>query len=73
MQSQKSNISELLFTRCLHWNTRACPHRSQAEMGLSAINQLNLYVLSDRTVAALNALCGNCSAFSKKAKRPGPS
>lgn len=73
MQNQKANISELLFTRCLHWNTHACPHRRQSEMGLSAINRSNLYVLSDRTVAVLNALCGNCSAFSKKEKGPGPS
>ena len=67
MMNQKTNISELRFTRCLHWNTLACPHCKQAVMGLSVINQQTLYVLSDDTVAALNTLCRSCRVFSKKA------
>jgi hypothetical protein len=67
---QKTNTSELLFTRCNNWNTRGCPYSKKAVMGLSVINRSNLYVLSDRTVAELNTLCEGCHVFSKKTTDP---
>jgi hypothetical protein len=68
MANENTNISELRFTRCIHWNTHACPHHKETVMGLSVINRSNLYVLSDETVAALNTLCGTCHGFRKKTK-----
>jgi hypothetical protein len=66
MADKKTNTSELRFTRCKNWNTHGCPYQKRAVMGLSVINQSNLYVLSDATVAELNTLCNDCRAFSKK-------
>ena len=66
MTDKRTNTSELLFTRCENWNTRLCPYQKKAVMGLSVINQSNLYVLSDETVGELNDLCNDCRGFSKK-------
>lgn len=66
MADKKSNTCELRFTRCKNWNTRVCPYHKKAVMGLSVINESNLYVLSDETVVELNTLCNDCRAFSKK-------
>ena len=66
MADKKTNTNELRFTRCRNWNTRRCPYHKKAVMGLSVINQSNLYVLSDETVGELNTLCKACSVFSKK-------
>ena len=66
MAKKRATIGELLFIRCAHWDTKGCPHRKEAVMGLSVINRSNLYVLSDETVALLNTLCRDCRVFSKK-------
>ena len=57
---------ELLFARCKNWNTWVCPHRTNAIMGLSIINQDHLFLLSDKTVWQLKKMCQGCSVFSKK-------
>ena len=62
----RSITHELLFTRCENWNTRACPHKNNAAMGLSIINQAHLFLLSDETVSRLRKICRTCQAFKKK-------
>jgi hypothetical protein len=62
----RSITHELLFARCENWNTPACPHLKNAIMGLSLINKKHLFLLSDKTVSQLKALCRQCLAFKKK-------
>ena len=57
---------ELLFARCENWNTVVCPHRTNAIMGLSIINQDHLFLLSDETVWQLKKMCKGCPVFRKK-------
>ena len=62
----RSVTHELLFARCENWNTSACPYLKNAIMGLSLINKEHLFLLSDKTVLQLKALCRQCTAFRKK-------
>ena len=62
----RSITHELLFTRCENWNTSTCPHLKNAIMGLSLINKEHLFLLSDKTVSQLKALCRHCPTFKKK-------
>jgi len=62
----RSITHELLFARCENWNTSACPHLKNAIMGLSLINKKHLFLLSDKTVSQLKALCRQCPDFKKK-------
>jgi hypothetical protein len=57
---------ELLFARCVYWNTPVCPQQANAIMGLSIINQDHLFLLSDETVRQLKKICKGCPAFEKK-------
>lgn len=57
---------ELLFARCGNWNTPACPHQTDAIMGLSIINRDHLFLLSDETVRQLIKICKGCPVFKKK-------
>ena len=57
---------ELLFARCVNWNTPECPQRTNAIMGLSIINQDHLFLLSDATVLQIKKMCKECPFFKKK-------
>ncbi len=51
---------EMIFLKCRHWNTDACPHRSSIPMRLSLLNPAPRLMLSEKTNRQLYRICSNC-------------
>jgi hypothetical protein len=47
----------LIFIKCQNWNTETCPHLRAFHMQLSIKNQLNWFMLNDRSVGILAERC----------------
>ena len=61
----------LNFTRCGCWNTENCPHLEGPYMQLSVIKEPHFWLLADKTVERLNAMCDGCSEFHSKGNKKG--
>ncbi len=55
-----SRSVEMIFLKCRHWNTDACPHRSSIPMRLSLLNPAPRVMLSEKTNCQLFRICSAC-------------
>lgn len=51
---------EMIFLKCLNWNTRECPHRDSIPMRLSMLNPAPRVMLSEATNRQLFRICSAC-------------
>lgn len=51
---------DMIFLKCRHWNTEACPHRSTIPMRLSLLNPAPRIMLAEKTNRQLFRICSSC-------------
>jgi len=51
---------EMIFLKCLRWNTGACPHRNSIPMRLALLNPAPRVMLSEKTNLQLFRICSTC-------------
>ena len=57
---KKASSVEMIFLKCRHWNTDACPHRNSIPMRLSTLNPAPRVMLSEKTNGQLFRTCSTC-------------
>jgi hypothetical protein len=59
MQKPRKPI-QMIFLKCMNWNTETCPHRNCVPVRLALLNPSPRVMLSEKTRRQLYDLCRTC-------------